>query len=206
MDNLLEIILPLIFFAIYFVSQFFGKKSGEDSDPQQEPPDDLRKIREELRRKIQERRKESSHEYVREEKPAEPQKAHGGSVLRESQPQREMVERRSHTPRSQQPAPGNIPDRSASQMEADLEAQMEAVRLSQKKAESARREARARVASIAKVSAKGRSPKSPASYRQFLRESLKDPQNLQKSFILHEVFGTPVGMRRDGQMRPSHDL
>ena len=32
MDNLLEILLPLIFFAIYFGSQFFGKKGEEEDD------------------------------------------------------------------------------------------------------------------------------------------------------------------------------
>ena len=208
MDNLLEILLPLVFFAIYFVSQFLGKKSEDEQAPGKEPSDDLRKIREELRRKIQERRQGSPQEYQREEKPPEPSRPEaerGGAVLRESQPHRGMVERRSSSSRNRESA-SEPALATTSTIERDLEVQMEEVRRSQEKADSARRQARQRVASINQAAAKARSQKSATSYRQFLREALDDPQNLQKSFILHEVFGTPVGMRRDGQMRPSWDL
>ncbi|MBC2602492.1 hypothetical protein [Puniceicoccus vermicola] len=208
MDNLLEILLPLVFFAIYFVSQFLGKKSEDEQDPGKEPSDDLRKIREELRRKIQERRQGSPQEYQREEKPPEasrPEAERGGAVLRESQPHRGMVERRSSSSRNRESA-SEPALATTSNIERDLEVQMEEVRRSQEKADSARRQARQRVAFINQAAAKARSQKSATSYRQFLREALDDPQNLQKSFILHEVFGTPVGMRRDGQMRPSWDL
>ncbi len=67
MDNILEILIPLIFAAIYFFGNMFSGKSDGDSAPsipggrQEEDPDVIerqRKIQEEIRRKIAERRGE----------------------------------------------------------------------------------------------------------------------------------------------------
>ncbi|MEC8614048.1 MAG: hypothetical protein VXY17_01415 [Verrucomicrobiota bacterium] len=64
MDNILEILIPLIFAAIYFFGNMFSGKSDGDSAPsipggrQDEDPDVIerqRKIQEEIRRKIAER-------------------------------------------------------------------------------------------------------------------------------------------------------
>ena len=211
MDNLLEILIPIVFIAIYFVSNLLGNKSGEEESPEAGGEEDFRKIREELRRKIEERRKGNRQEQPSQQSqdiPASDQRqqpARGGAVLRESQPHRRMEERRANRPNSQR-EPVEAPALKAeSTIQRDLEFQMEEVRRSKEKADAARLEASQKVAAIARV-AERRSSKSPVSYRQFLREALKDPENLQKSFILHEVFGTPVGARREGQMRPSWDL
>ena len=83
---------------------------------------------------------------------------------------------------------------------------MKQVELAREKADTARREAQKRVAAVKLAGSKRKAAQSSTNYRQFLKEALDDPENLQKSFILHEVFGTPVGMRRDGQMRSSFDL
>ncbi len=65
MDSILEILIPLIFAAIYFFGNMFSGKSDGDSAPsipggrQEEDPDVIerqRKIQEEIRRKIAERR------------------------------------------------------------------------------------------------------------------------------------------------------
>ena len=65
MDNILEILIPLIFAGIYFFGNMFSGKSDGDSAPsipggrQDEEPDVIerqRKIQEEIRRKIAERR------------------------------------------------------------------------------------------------------------------------------------------------------
>jgi len=215
MDNLLEILIPILFFAIYIVSNILGKKSGEEPAPDSDADDDFGKIREELRRKIQERRQGGAQgqrgpgeQTARESTAPEPERERsGGAVLRESQPHRGMVEKRTHRP-EREAAPVRMPPPlpAESSIERDLETQMEEVRRSKEKAEAARREASKKVASIARASERRRGAKSPASYRQFLREALDDPESLQKSFILHEVFGTPVGARREGQMRPSWDL
>ena len=67
MDNILEILIPLIFAAVYFFGNMFSGKSDGDSAPsipsgrQEEDPDVIerqRKIQEEIRRKIAERRGE----------------------------------------------------------------------------------------------------------------------------------------------------
>jgi len=210
MDNLLEILIPILFIAIYFVSNLLGNKSGEGESPEAGGEEDFRKIREELRRKIEERRKGNRQEQPSQsqEVPASVQRqqpARGGAVLRESQPHRRMEERRANRPSSQREQVEAPALKAESTIQRDLEFQMEEVRRSKEKADAARLEASQKVAAIGRV-AERRSSKSPASYRQFLREALNDPENLQKSFILHEVFGTPVGARREGQMRPSWDL
>ncbi|MEC7288083.1 MAG: hypothetical protein VXU42_05260 [Verrucomicrobiota bacterium] len=65
MDNILEILIPLIFAAIYFFGNMFSGKSDGDGAPSipggrhDEDPDVIerqRKIQEEIRRKIAERR------------------------------------------------------------------------------------------------------------------------------------------------------
>ena len=65
MDNILEILIPLIFAGIYFFGNMFSGKSDGDSAPstpsgrQEEEPDIIerqRKIQEEIRRKIAQRR------------------------------------------------------------------------------------------------------------------------------------------------------
>ena len=65
MDNILEILIPLIFAAIYFFGNILSGKSDGDSAPssgsgrQEEDPDVIerqRKIQEEIRRKIAQRR------------------------------------------------------------------------------------------------------------------------------------------------------
>lgn len=208
MDNLLEILLPLIFFAIYFGSQFFGKK-GEEEDDGKPVPDELRKVREELRRKIEERRNASKGggEPRGQAEPAARERE-GGSVLRETHTRRSMVDEREEA-RTRQAA-GEAEEfarapAQASTIEQDLEAQMEEVRRSREKVAAARKDSREKSAALASR-AKSQRARSPESYRQFLREALKDPENLRRSFILHEVFGTPLGMRRDGQMRASWDL
>ena len=209
MDNLLEILLPLIFFAIYFGSQFFGKK-GEEEDDGKPVPDELRKVREELRRKIEERRNASKGggEPRGQAEPAAARERQGGSVLRETHTRRSMVDEREEA-RTRQAAGeaeefARVPAQ-ASTIEQDLEAQMEEVRRSREKVAAARKDSREKSAALASR-AKSQRARSPESYRQFLREALKDPENLRRSFILHEVFGTPLGMRRDGQMRASWDL
>ncbi len=212
MDNLLEIILPLAFFAVYFLSQLFGKKGGGESP--EEIPDEMRKVREELKRKIEERRKaiqgHSQQQQRREDaqsRPA-PEERAGGAVLRESRPRHEVRQepaqpRRQLTPRTES-AP--MPD-----YDAHLQERMEEVRRSREEVEAAREKAREKVAALGIQKTEGTSAVVPLhgsaqSYRQFLRESLRDPANLQRSFLLHEVFGTPVGMRQNGAMRPSWEL
>lgn len=204
MDNLLEIILPLIFFAVYFASQFFGKKGDEDS--QEEQPEAMRKVREELRKKIEERRRAQEGQQQQQTREPETQERAGGAVLRESRqrPEREQAPNPPKEP-SQAPAP-SFPN--ARNYDTDLEERMAEVQRSQEKVEAARRQARERIGSLAANKAKSsNSTRSRTeSYRQFLRDSLRDPENLRKSFLLHEVFGTPVGMRDGGKMRPSWDL
>ena len=213
MDNLFEILLPLLVFGAYFLSQLFGKKGGEESE--EEPSDELRKIREELRRKIEERRRGGGETggdpQAAPAGPAGPAEARGGSVMRESQPRRQMVDRREEEAAAAGQSAPSTPTAAGGgeDYSGKLEAQMAEVRRSQEQVEAAGQDAQERVSKFA-APASGRKTgagrASPANYRDFLREALRDPENLRRSFLLHEVFGTPVGARRGGEMRPSWDV
>ncbi|MEM0965950.1 MAG: hypothetical protein AAGJ81_07385 [Verrucomicrobiota bacterium] len=209
MDGLLEILLPLIFFAVYFLSSFLGKKGeSEEGAPKkkEDVPDDLRKIREELKRRIAERRQKSGQPQA-SGAPAqgarEPER--GGAVLRESRERRSMTAEREIAPPLQPVEQTLTPQTKAPSYEQNLENQLEEVRRSQERVEAARLEAQKRSKVIQKVATRRNSNRTSSSYRQFLKEALEDPESLQKSFILYEVFGTPVGMRQNGQMKQSWD-
>ncbi len=94
MDNLLEILVPLIFAAIYFFGNMLsGKKEDEDApsgsprrienDDEDDAAERQRRIQEEIRRKIMERRRANSDEG--------PRPGPTGEVLRR---RREAVEER----------------------------------------------------------------------------------------------------------------
>lgn len=201
MDNFIEIILPLLFFAIYFASQFFSKKGSEEEE-KDEQPDAMREIREQLRRKIEERRKAAEQGQQQQTTEPQTQDRAGGTVLRESRPRIE----REIAPRT--PTPVAIPTPAQPNYDRDLEARMEEVRRSEAQVESARKQALQSISKFApKKQRRQKGSVTPhANYLEFLRSSLEDPESLRKSFLLSEVFGTPVGMREEGKIRPSWDL
>lgn len=214
MDNLFEILLPLIFVIIYFFGSIFSRNKEEQPErpplrrqrPRQAEPvsEEVRRVQEEIRRKIAERR---------EEQPA-------------SQPRETpAATRRMEDPASRMPAPPVSPPPLAptpmgfpSEAEEALAAQIRAVRETEEQARQAQAQAAASINQIKKKyqAPVNRSREFPGQrsvqhlprgrYMSFLRSSLADPQALRKSIVLSEVFGTPVGARRGGHTRPSWEL
>lgn len=221
MDNLFEILIPLIFFAVYFISQIFGKKSNPEEETREQEssmPEEMKRIREDLRRKIEDRK--SGNQGTARGAPAEAreaQTAHGGSVLRESHTPHRLEDRREaagelrrRSSQSRPPTPSDqAPAQDANQWERELEEKMQEVQRTRERADSLREETRKKTGEIgARSSAQRKHDRSRGTgkYRQFLRESLGNPESLRRSFILHEVFGTPVGARRKGETRPSWEI
>ncbi|TVP81492.1 MAG: hypothetical protein EA353_01485 [Puniceicoccaceae bacterium] len=75
MDNLFEILIPLIFAAVYFFGHLFNKKSDDESSPlsrEMEDPEAAerqRRTQEEIRRKIMERRQAEEGGRARSHQP-----------------------------------------------------------------------------------------------------------------------------------------
>jgi hypothetical protein len=239
-DNFFELLLPLLFVGIYFLTNLLGRKKGggesEERSGEQAAPgenaDELRRIREELKRKMRERRGESAageSRPVGEATTAEragPEEREGGAVLRESHPKRsrgmresrqrkmggeggeENEETRTGTAPSPAPTPAG-PSPVPSPVDRQWNERMAEIRRTQEEAERIRREAGAQGlppyhdgVGGARSRRAGALP-TAATYREFLRASLAEPYNLRRSFLLSEVFGTPLGLRENNRTRPS---
>lgn len=242
MENFFELLLPLLFVGIYFLTNLLGRRKGggesESRGEEQAAPgenaDELRRIREELKRKMRERRGESASGESTpggEAAPAErsgPEEREGGAVLRESHPKRSRGMRESRQRKiggdgreeseeagpSASPTPSPAPPSPVpSPVDRQWNERMAEIRRTQEEAERIRREAGAPGGlppyrdgtSRGGSRATGAFP-TAATYRDFLRASLAEPYNLRRSFLLSEVFGTPLGLRENNRTRPSWEL
>lgn len=224
MDNLLEILVPLIFAAIYFFGNMLSGKSREDEDappgmPRRRDSEDedadaierQRRIQEEIRRKIMERRRASEGE-------GPPQMAPSGQELRE---RRREVEARRETREAQketrevvhetpdvppfvapthEASPEATPpafswDNSDNAYESAMEEQLKRIEATKRQAEQLKRQASAATERTDTSSTKRRAGKG----RYFsgpVRETLTDPAAARAAFVYAEVLGQPISMRK----------
>ena len=193
MDNLLEWLIPLIFAAIYFFGNMFSGKSDEDSAPgvpnrrREEDPDAIerqRRIQEEIRRKIAERRGQSIPDS-QNSRPAHHSSAPGSPDSRPAQPQ----------PRLQ---PGQQPSHTAaaSPYETQMQERLRQIEATKKQAERLKQKASAlepqRSSPRASPLTTHQSPLSRAS----ARATLRNPAAARTAFIHAEILGQPISQRK----------
>lgn len=196
--NWVEYLLPIIFFVLYGVSKIFGKGEKQDLDAPTAPPIDIgeqqRRIQEEIRRRIAERREEAKL-------------AEATQTLK---PQEQRMERPVAPPRSpfrepeaeeepQVVAPQHRPDPVALDMQQQLAAQMERLRDANRESESLRRSIKGSVQKT-EYSIKKRGIQSKL--RNEVTSMLKDAQSAKKAFLYSEIFGAPIGHRRKSTFTP----
>jgi hypothetical protein len=169
MDNILEILIPLIFAAIYFFGNMFSGKSDGDSAPssgsgrQEEDPDVIerqRKIQEmrEIRRKIAQRRS------------SEGSRAHPGSP-------------------SYNPAPRQSQPETAS-YESQMQERLQQIEATERRAEKLKQQA-----GITRSNTTfAHNP--PRIARGSARSILRDPSAARIAFIYGEILGQPVSQRK----------
>jgi hypothetical protein len=169
MDNILEILIPLIFAAIYFFGNMFSGKSDGDSAPssgsgrQEEDPDVIerqRKIQEmrEIRRKIAQRRSsEGSRAYL-------------GSA-------------------SSSPAPRQNQPETAS-YESQMQERLQQIEATEKRAKKLKQQAGINRSNTTFA----RNP--PRITRGSARSTLRDPSAARAAFIYGEILGQPVSQRK----------
>ena len=167
MDNILEILIPLIFAGIYFFGNMFSGKSDGDSAPsipgggQGEDPDVIerqRKIQDEIRRKIAQRR--------------------GGEDIRPSRD----VPRSSPAPSQTQPPPVSY--------ESQMQERLQRIEATERRAEKLRQQVR--ISQNNNILAHNPSRISRGS----ARVTLRDPSAARIAFIYGEILGQPISQRR----------
>jgi hypothetical protein len=168
MDNILEILIPLIFAAIYFFGNMFSGKSDGDSAPsipggrQEQDPDVIerpRKIQEEIRRRIAERR--------------------GGEVSRSPL----NAPSSSPAPSQTQPPPTSY--------ESQMQERLQQIEATERRAEKLKRQVR-----ITKTNSTfAHNPSRVA--RGSARATLRDSSAARIAFIYGEILGQPISQRKD---------
>ena len=169
MDNILEILIPLVFAGIYFFGNMFSGKSEGDStlsipgEGQEEDPDVIerqRKIQDEIRRKIAQRR--------------------GGEDIR-----------------STRDAPSSSPAPSQSQTqpptvsyESQMQERLQRIEATERRAEKLKQ--KVRIAQNNNTLAHNPSRISRGS----ARFALRDPSAARIAFIYSEILGQPISQRR----------
>lgn len=201
MDNLLEIIVPLIFAAIYFFGNMVsGKKEEDDASPlaprpspgggDEEAAERQRRIQEEIRRKIMERRRANSGEG-----PA-PMVV---PPLREAPAERPRASREwdGHEHGAAPQSGANVFwDQSDDTYTRGIEERMRQIEATRRQAEQLRQRAEVARRKTTQWTRAARSGAGTGTYFSgTVRQNLKDPAAARAAFIYGEVLGRPVGMR-----------
>jgi hypothetical protein len=169
MENILEILIPLIFAAIYFFGNMFSGKSDGDSAPssgsgrQEEGPDAIerqRKIQEmrEIRRKIAQRRS--------------------------SEGSRAPIDTASSSPAPRQSQPEVI------SFESQMQERLQQIEATEKRAKKLKQQARITRSNTTFVQNPSRRARGSA------RSTLRDLSAARAAFIYGEILGQPVSQRK----------
>lgn len=216
MDNLFEIIVPLIFAAIYFFGNMLSGKSDDASAPaphREEDPDAVerqRRIQEEIRRKIMERRNAEGQGASPASEPASEvdrslRERH--AALEERRRQREMTRRAEASKKRTEPAsriPHPTPQEPAfggAQSDEVYSTQMQArlwqIEATKRQAERLTKQAAERASSLRPQPSHSSLSTSRAPLaRGSVRRTLCDPATARAAFIYSEVLGTPVSQKK----------
>lgn len=218
MDRLLEFLIPVVIFVIWIAGQLLERKKqqGAEDDPEHENEAQARrrKIREEIQRKIAENtgRQITPPPTARTDNPPPPRipmpsKSSPYStppIMRGDGLPPQEDDFPPPTSTSTEPTFFEVPG-PARNYEAELEEQRRRMEESKRKAEAARQRARQQTQSMERDVK--RRPTRPTRVTGSLREDviavLADPRAARKAVLFQEILGTPVGLRKQGTMRPS---
>lgn len=196
MENLLEIIFPLIVAAVYFFSNMFGKREDDGGQPGRPVNRDLdseeaerqRQIREEIRRKILERQQKPKAP----EAPAVPAGVDAVEQPRSVTPPPMPKVRTAETGTRAEAEPTFRWEQPATDVYAvQMAQQLQQIEATKRAAE------RLKVANTVEVDpvAGKRSGGSRVCVDLPIKASLRDPAAARRAFIYSEVLGKPVGAR-----------
>lgn len=217
MDNLLEIIVPVIFAAIYFFGNMLSGKADKDDAPKpprrrpgnaedDEAAERQRKIQEEIRRKILERRQQAegrgpvppvvSPPPMRGMRRHQPEQAKGTTAqTREaSQPPPYMAPTHDAEP----VAEGFSWGESDNAYEKEMEAKLRRIEETKRQAEKLKQKAASPLIESTTTSSKRRS--NGLRLSGSVRSQLKNPGAARAAFVYGEVLGQPISMRKQSNV------
>ncbi|MFW5882741.1 MAG: hypothetical protein ACOCVG_00070 [Verrucomicrobiota bacterium] len=224
MQDLLNILIPLILAILYFVGgKFFGGEESEQterprpqtretpSQPSSGQSDRERQIQDEIRRRIAERQRQ------REEKRESHEQR--DQTLQERYTQREETEaaqRQESPPTPVYETQAESFDDGPSWFEQEAERRRQEIEATQRRAEQLRKQAGQRKTppsvptegSIGDFRRQhqrfpGASRRGTTAYAPEIQAVLSDPDGARKAFLYQEILGTPVGLRDpQGGSRP----
>lgn len=227
--DIFEIIIPLIIAAIYFFGNMFSGKSEDESAPkggsrrrnEDQDADAIerqRRIQEEIRRKIMERRQEAkgaSGAPAPSSAPAQNQPSTSyseGPADRELRERREVVQRRraereqeeqgsagasrtapaEHSPQESEAAFSW--DTSDNAYESQMQERLQQIEATKRRAEQLKQQVGQAGAPASRRPQSSTS--SPRLFRSSVRSSLSDPAAARAAFIYAEVLGQPISQRK----------
>jgi len=193
--NWIEYLLPIIFFVLYGISKIFGKRDNQEVDAPASPPVDIgeqqRRIHEEIRRKIAERRTETKPaQSTQTLKPAQPQPP----------PRLTFEESELDVPNVAQQ---KMPDPTVLDMQQQLTSQMERLREANTKSDSLSQSILGAAQKNEYAIVTKRSNRSH--FRNEITSMLNDAQSAKKAFLYSEIFGVPMGQRKQSVFAPLID-
>jgi hypothetical protein len=201
-----ETLAPVIFFILYGLAQLFGnKKKGktqEEEEPEVDPAERARRIREEIRRRIEERRQEQEGGMPRPvERPAYdptvPDTAQARPVAQFPQQRRDS---RQVVQPTQPAQPVFQKTEKTVGLEQKLAEQRRILAESQRKQKEAREKARqmlhdAGAQADANIRREGAKAVGAKRLKKELLSGLRDTNGLRKAVLYREILDPPLGMR-----------
>jgi hypothetical protein len=196
MEDLFDIIIPAVVMAVYFFGNLLSKKSkdGEGQEPNRNEPEltgdseYIRRVRDEIRRKVEARRNDPPESERREQYPVEP-------ALGRRKSTSEHVHQRRQRTSAPVPQPEVIaPTQNAYQNQ--MKARLAKLKKTQREAAALRDQA------LKNASSKTQKQSAVVRTKRFglngpVRANLKDVGAARTAFIYGEVLGSPVGLRKD---------
>ena len=199
MENLFEIIIPLIFAVIYFLSTVFGKSQNKEDSEEIDDEEFERALEAEAaehRRIAQEEARNRAEQLPPE--PPEPQQRHQQDQRVNRGPNLATPFQQTRRPATSSPTPPPTPWETANEMEdayeTAMQAQLEKIEATRQQAEKLKQQAQS---GQTKTSASGRSRTTASiGLSGSVRDNLKDPKAARLAFIYGEVLGPPVSQRK----------
>jgi hypothetical protein len=198
-----ETLVPILFFVLYGIAQFLGskKKPGDagDEEPDVDAEERARQIREEIRRKIEERRKAQQGRQ-----PSAP--ASAGPVAYD--PTKPDGQKRQPAPvrRELRPEPSRRPEpvvvhqpepvvRQGPTLEQRLEEQRKRLELARKEQAQARAKALRMMGAAKEQQTRSRHQLASGGFRKQLFAGLRKPTSVRQAVLYREILDKPLGLR-----------
>lgn len=206
-----ETLVPIVFFILYGIAQFLGskKKKGDaaDEEPDVDAAERARQIREEIRRKIEERRQ--AQEGRQPTAPPAPAPSAYDPTLPDSQQRRSAPARRELRPepvrepepvviRRPEPVQERRPEpvvRQGPTLQQRLEEQRKRLEQARKEQAAARAKALQMMGEAKRHEAQVQQSMSSGSFRQQLFAGLRHPTSVRQAVLYREILDTPLGLR-----------